>query len=207
MSPLPVVAACVLAYLVGAIPSGLLIGKATHGVDLRTVGSKNIGFTNAWRVLGAGPGIAVLIADVGKALAAAWFLPRWFDHAGWAYLYIAVAFCVMLGNMVNVFLKGGGGKGIGTGLGVFAALSPWGIAAGLVVFGVLLALFRYISLGALAATVTLCAVSWFKAPQPVFWLTALMTVIVFYKHRENIKRLLAGTERKFGRAGTERVER
>ncbi|MDX2177176.1 MAG: glycerol-3-phosphate 1-O-acyltransferase PlsY [Candidatus Sumerlaeia bacterium] len=189
------------AYLAGAIPTGLFVGKA-KGVDLREVGSKNIGFTNAWRVLGAGPGLVVLVVDVGKAFAAARYLPPLADSSA-AWVPAAAGIAVLLGNFFNVFLRGKGGKGVATGLGVFAALAPQSIGAAAVVFFLTVAATRYISLGSLLAVTVLLAGTLYWDDWPVRAIAALTWALVVYKHRENIGRLRAGTERKFGRAGSE----
>lgn len=196
------VAAIVLAYLVGAFPTGLIVGRAWNGTDLRTVGSKNIGFTNAWRVLGTVPGLIVLGIDCGKAYAGALMLP-WLVSASWSWwLPMAVAAALMLGNMVNVFLKGGGGKGIASGLGVFMALSPLAMTSGFVVWAVLLATTRYMSLASVCGAATLGATAFVFYPWYVAVVVAAASAAAIYKHKTNIQRLIAGTEPKFGRAGS-----
>ncbi len=202
MSALAFAGAVAAAYAVGAIPTGLLVGKA-KGVDLREHGSRNIGFTNAWRVLGAGPGLLVLVVDVGKAYAITWALMHWpearlFDHAP-----VVFALSTLLGNMFNVFLRGGGGKGIGAGLGVYLALAPKAMLSGVAVFLLLVIPTRYISLSSLAAATVLAIGTWLWYGSVVAGVTTAIVAVIYWKHRGNIKRLLAGTERKFGRAGSE----
>lgn len=190
-------AAIALGYVAGAIPTGLLVGKL-RGVDLREVGSKNIGFTNAWRVLGWKEGLAVLAIDAGKAAAATALLPRFLPHPEWPWLPVAVGFAVMLGNMVNVFLNAKGGKGIASGLGVFAVLSPYATALALALFIVAVAATRYISVGSIIATTALMGGSHTWAPPLVAWMMTAIWAFVIWKHRENIARLRRGEERKFG---------
>ena len=202
MPPVGVFIATLLGYLVGAFPTGYLIGRA-KGVDLRKHGSGNIGFTNAWRTLGAVPGLAVLFIDAGKAWAATLFLPQVLPTDGWAFAPSLVAIAVMVGNMFNIFLKGGGGKGIGTGLGVFLALAPKSMLACMAVCATLVALTRYISLGSLAGAFVLAASSWWWYSPIVASVTTAVVTVVFIKHKGNIQRLMAGTERKFGKAGSE----
>jgi glycerol-3-phosphate acyltransferase PlsY len=200
--PVGVLLAAICGYLVGAFPTGYLIGRA-KGVDLRKHGSGNIGFTNAWRTLGAVPGLAVLFIDAGKAWAGTLFLPQIFPTGDWAFAPSLVAICVMVGNMFNVFLKGGGGKGIGTGLGVFLALAPKSMFACIAVFAVISALTRYISLGSLMGAAVLAASSWYWYSPIVASVTTAVVSVVFVKHKGNIQRLMAGTERKFGKAGSD----
>jgi len=202
MPPVGALFAAICGYLIGAFPTGYLIGRA-KGVDLRKHGSGNIGFTNAWRTLGAAPGLAVLFIDAGKAWAGTLFLPQVFSTEGWAFAASLVAIAVMVGNMFNVFLKGGGGKGIGTGLGVFLALAPKSMFACFAVFAIISSLTRYISLGSLAGAFVLAASSWFWYDNIVASVTTAVVTVVFIKHKGNIQRLMAGTERKFGRAGSD----
>lgn len=201
MSALLGASAIALGYLAGAVPTGLMVGKL-RGVDLREAGSKNIGFTNAWRVLGWKEGLAVLAIDVAKAAAATALLPRYLPHPEWTWLPVAVGFAVMLGNMVNVFLRAKGGKGIASGLGVFAVLSPHATALALALFIVAVAATRYVSVGSIIATTALMGGSHAWAPPPVAWMMTVIWAFVLWKHRENIGRLRRGEERKFGAPAT-----
>lgn len=202
MSALAFAGAVAAAYAVGAIPTGLLVGKA-KGVDLREHGSRNIGFTNAWRVLGAVPGIVVLVVDVGKAYGIVWGLMRWPEAQLFGHAPVVFALATLLGNMFNVFLRGGGGKGIGAGLGVYLALAPKAMLSGVAVFLLLVFPTRYISLSSLAAATVLAIGTWAWYGPVAGTVTTLIVAVIYWKHRENIRRLLAGTERKFGRAGGE----
>jgi len=198
MDILMAMAALALGYLVGAIPSGLLIGKWTAGVDLREHGSKNIGFTNAVRVLGWKRGLPVLFIDVGKSWGATFFLPML--AGGFAYLPLFVGGMVMAGNTANVFLGFKGGKGVATACGVFLALTPVGLLAALAAFLLVIAATRYVSLGSIGAAVVLpAATAWRQGFGAMFVLTAVVGALVIIKHRSNIKRLMAGTENKVGR--------
>lgn len=169
------------------------------GIDLREHGSKNIGFTNAWRVVGPKLAIPVLVVDVGKAWLAVRFLPHLAESPTVLYT-VLVAGAVLLGNMLNVFIRGKGGKGVATGLGVFLALLPVPI---LIAFGVFLALAattRYVSLGSISAAAALpVATLCLEGPGPLFALAVVAGAGVIFKHRANIRRLLDGTESKFGK--------
>jgi len=181
----------VLAYLAGSIPFGLVVGKLFYGVDVRRHGSGNVGTTNVFRVLGKKAGVAVLVCDMLKgyipaALAAALFDP-------WFAIFIAAA--PVVGHMYSIFLKGRGGKGIATGAAVVLALVPLVFAIVLVAWIVLLLTTRYVSVASLAAAF-LVPVLTISLDEPVPYKIAgvLVAVIVWWAHRGNIQRLLAGEE-------------
>lgn len=182
------------AYLIGSIPTGLLLGKA-YGVDVRTEGSGNIGATNLYRTVGRKVGIITLISDCLKGLIPVLLvklstLPP--DLAAWVGL---AAFC---GHVFSVFLKFRGGKGVATALGVFLALAPLAVAIAVALFAVLMFLWRYVSLGSIsAAAVMPLAVFFLGGSKTVTIVTLIIALIVIVRHRENIRRLLSGNESKF----------
>jgi glycerol-3-phosphate acyltransferase PlsY len=192
---LPLFIGClVAAYLLGSIPTGLLLGKV-YGIDVRKEGSGNIGATNLYRTVGRKVGVLTLIFDCLKG-----FLPVLIvrklgisaEYAAWIGL---AAFC---GHVFSVFLRFKGGKGVATALGIFLALSPLAVAIALGVFLALVFKWRYISLGSItAAAVMPLAVSLLGGGRITVIVTALVAVVVIGKHHENIKRLVAGTENKF----------
>ena len=201
----------VAAYLIGSIPFGLLLGRWVHGVDLRELGSGNIGATNAGRVLGKPVGTTVLLLDVLKGLAptlAARLLvePDWPLALGWPTL---CGLAAVLGHIFPVWLGFKGGKGVATGLGVAIVLGPWAIAAGLVMFVLTTAISGYVALGSMLAAVTYAAVQgWLlreQWTQPDAWPLAAFTfgvpLLIVWAHRTNIARLRAGTEGKSWRRG------
>jgi glycerol-3-phosphate acyltransferase PlsY len=186
------------AYLLGAIPTGLLIGKWFAGIDLREQGSKNIGFTNAVRVLGWKLGLPVLFIDVGKGYVAAGVLPL-LAPEGSAALPVLMGLACLVGNLFNVFMNFRGGKGVATAFGVFLALAPIPILIALGAFLAVLALLRYVSLGSIVAAVTLCvSTGLIQGVGGVFWFTLFAAFVVIVKHRANIRRLLDGTENRVG---------
>lgn len=181
----------VLAYLVGSIPFGLVVGKLFYHVDVREHGSGNVGTTNVFRVLGVKAGIVVLVCDMLKgyipALIAAYFFNPWFA--------IFVAAAPVVGHMYSIFLKGKGGKGIATGAAVVAALVPTTFLIIMLVWVVLMLTTRYVSLASLSATFLVpILVIWFDDPLPYQIAAVLVTIVIFYAHRGNIGRLLHGKE-------------
>lgn len=181
----------VLAYLAGSIPFGLVVGKLFFDVDVRRHGSGNVGTTNVFRVLGKKAGVAVLICDMLKgyipaALAAALFDP-------WFAIFIAAA--PVVGHIYSVFLKGKGGKGIATGAAVVLALVPLVFVICLLTWIVLLLTTRYVSVASLTAALLVPVLTIaFNEPLPYEIAGVLVAIIVWWAHRDNIQRLLAGEE-------------
>lgn len=184
----------VAAYLVGSIPTGLLLGKA-YGVDVRKEGSGNIGATNLYRTVGRKVGILTLIGDCLKGLfpvLAVKYSTLPPSYAAWVGL---AAFC---GHVFSVFLKFKGGKGVATALGVFLALAPLAVAIAVAVFAALMLVWRYVSLGSIcAAAVMPVAVALLGGNRILIVVTLLIAVIVIARHLENIRRLIAGAENRF----------
>ncbi|WP_298266955.1 glycerol-3-phosphate 1-O-acyltransferase PlsY [Geobacter sp.] len=182
------------AYLLGSIPTGLLLARAL-GVDIRATGSGNIGATNVYRTLGRTVGIMTLVGDCLKGLVPVLVARRLgFDEAWVA----AAGLAAFLGHVYTVFLRFKGGKGVATALGVFLGISPLAVLAALGVFFGVVAKWRYISLGSItAAAVMPVAVAVVEGKPLVVALTLAVSVLVIWKHRENIRRLREGTENKF----------
>lgn len=206
MNPVLALAATLLVgYVSGSLPWGLWLGRWLRGVDVRTIGSGNLGATNVYRSLGPGIGIATLVLDIAKGALPVWLLPgspigaAFPGGAEWCAL--AAAFAAVAGH-VWTFLAGfKGGKGVATSAGVLLALSPpsFGVFAG--VFLVVLLLTRYVSLGsmvgAVAFSVALARFSPAGVASPSFVVGALLAALVILRHRDNIARLLKGEERRF----------
>jgi glycerol-3-phosphate acyltransferase PlsY len=191
------------AYLLGSIPFGFLVAKA-KGVDIRAVGSGNIGATNAMRVLGKPAGMFVLLMDALKGFGAVW-LAGWvvkpFDSgADLETLRIIAGIGAVLGHNYTCWLKFKGGKGIATTAGVYLALAWPAVVIALVVFILALLLTRYVSVGSIAAAVALPTAVWIKTPNNLFLgiVTTGLGALAIYKHKTNIRRLMAGTENRFG---------
>ncbi|NMC73272.1 MAG: glycerol-3-phosphate acyltransferase [Geobacteraceae bacterium] len=193
--PLHILLLIPAAYLLGSVPTGLLLARAFGGVDIRTKGSGNIGATNVYRTLGRKIGILTLAGDCLKGMlpvlaANALHLPD---------LWIAaVGVAAFLGHIFPVFLGFRGGKGVATALGVFLAASPLAVLAALGVFIVVLAAWRFVSLASITAAALMPALSALIDGKPMIVAMSLcIAAIVIYKHKDNIQRLRNGTENRF----------
>lgn len=199
----------VAAYLLGSVPFGFLVGKA-RGVDLRRVGSGNIGSTNIYRALGLRVALLVFLLDAGKGVAATRVLPA--ISAGdldVALLRLICGLGVVAGSVASVFMRFKGGKGVATGAGVFLGLAPLAAAICIAVWAALVAAFKYVSLGSLAAAALLPALVALLdrsgySRNPVFYLALVVACVVIVRHRSNIARLLGRREHKVGRSSVGR---
>ena len=194
------VTVAIAAYLLGSMPTGYLVARA-KGVDIRTVGSGNIGATNVFRILGKPAGIFVLVFDGLKGFAGCSWLVDGLIRAFQAnpeereYLRLVAGLFVILGHNYTCWLHFKGGKGIATSAGVLAALVPWALLIILILWITLFALTRYVSVASLAASFTLPLATWFTTKSGTLTLvTGAMGVLAIYKHKANIQRLLNGTE-------------
>jgi glycerol-3-phosphate acyltransferase PlsY len=216
----PLVAAIVaIAYVLGSIPFGLIVSKS-QGLDIREHGSRNIGATNVWRVMGRKWGLITFAGDVGKGLAAVlvgkWLAARWaihvplphgherLEHLGADFAGIAAAMGCILGHNFPVWLRFKGGKGVATSLGVIFGMMPLAALIVFAIWGVVFKVSRYVSLASLLAAVALPVVvvallflgglhGWGN-----FYFAVAAALLVIRRHRENIARLVAGTESRFG---------
>ena len=189
-------AGLVLVYLVGAVPMGYLVARVLR-VDIRAHGSGNIGATNVLRTLGKGPAVITLLLDVAKGYAAVWVALALGPEPWWGSVGALVA---VGGNCWSVFLGFRGGKGMATGLGAFLHLMPLAVLPAVLVWGAVAATLRYVSLASLSASLSVPIV-------PVLlgryhWSEALaalaVALFIALRHRDNVARLLSGTERKLG---------
>lgn len=188
----------VAAYLLGATPTSYLVGRLARGIDLRQHGSGNLGATNALRVLGWKAALPVMIFDVFKGWFPTVYLPLW-DGApgGWALAYGAAA---IVGHVFSVWVGFRGGKGVATSAGVFLALAPWAVLIGFIVWGVTMTLSRIVSLASLLAALVLPVAVFVTNEPPIeLGLSVALAAFVFYAHRANIRRLVAGEEARIGR--------
>jgi acyl phosphate:glycerol-3-phosphate acyltransferase len=185
---------CAAAYVAGSIPFGMVLARA-KGIDLRQVGSGNIGATNVGRAMGKGWAIAVLVADAAKGFVPVW-LGRHFGLPPWAIA--AAGGAAIIGHMFTVFLRGRGGKGVATSLGVALALSPISALIGFGAYVVVFATTRLSSLGSLVGiwTFALLFVLREQSPRPLTALALGAVSLVTLRHRENIARLVRGEEKR-----------
>ncbi len=213
-----IVVIVIAAYLLGSIPFGLIVSKA-HGIDIREHGSKNIGATNVWRVMGKKWGLLTFMADVLKGVAAV-LLAKWIA-ANWEirvpqlhghervellpqdYAGIAAAMGCILGHSFPVWLRFKGGKGVATSLGVIFGMMPLVALADFVLWAIVFKLSRYVSLASIVAaaalpvfTITFIFAGWVEG-WGYFYFAVATGLLVIRRHRENIKRLAAGTENRF----------
>jgi glycerol-3-phosphate acyltransferase PlsY len=195
----------VAAYLLGSIPAGYLVAKA-KGIDIRTVGSGNIGATNVFRTLGKPLGILVLVVDGLKGFAAcSWlvdFVVRPFAVAPDKIecLKIVAGICAVLGHNYTCWLKFKGGKGIATSAGVYFALAPLAAGIALGAWIIVFALVRYVSVASIAAAVALPTAVWLTKDSLFLGIvTTALGLLAIFKHKGNIQRLLNGTEQRVGR--------
>lgn len=190
----------ILCYLIGAIPFGYLLVKLKTGEDVRAEGSGNIGATNVLRTQGRVLGIVTLVLDALKGFGAVWAMAKVTEDSFVSLIWVsAAALAVMLGHIYPVFLGFKGGKAVATFIGAFAYLTPWPLLAVLIVFVIVVAATRYISLGSVVAAASFPFGVWLIAhPAPVVLTASLIAAaIIVYKHKDNIGRLRSGTENVF----------
>lgn len=187
----------VVAYLFGAIPFGLLVARS-RGVDIRQQGSGNIGATNVFRVIGKGWGIFTFVLDAFKGFIPSFVFPR-LAHLDpvWGVLFGIVA---ILGHSFPVYLKFKGGKGVATSAGMLLGVAPLAVGAGFVCWVLCLVLSRYVSLSSIVAAIAVAITVWIQDKGLVVNIAlTVLALLVIWLHRANIKRLLNGTENRFGK--------
>jgi acyl phosphate:glycerol-3-phosphate acyltransferase len=204
--PLGSLLVVVIAYLLGSIPTGYLLVRFFRKQDIRNIGSGNIGATNVIRSGAKGLGAATFLLDLLKGCCAVWvgaalapyLLPSWPIRN----VEALAAVCAVLGHMFPVWLRFKGGKGVATGFGVFLVAAPWAALSAFAVFLLILAISRFVSLGSILGAASFPVFAWFlvTGERPVFFLAvqAIVALLIMVKHHENIRRLFAGTESKFG---------
>lgn len=209
----------IAAYLLGSIPFGLIVSKS-QGLDIREHGSKNIGATNVWRVLGKKWGLTTFIADVLKGVAAVlfakWLAARWaihvplphgherIDFLAQDYAGIAAAMGCIIGHSAPVWLRFKGGKGVATSLGVLFGMMPLVAVSDFILWAIVFKASRYVSLASIVGaaalpvfTIAYLFAGWVEG-WGYFYFAVATGLLVIRRHRDNIKRLVAGTENRFG---------
>ncbi len=189
------------AYLLGAVPTSYLVARLIAGVDLRQHGSKNLGATNLFRLLGWRAAVPVAVFDVAKGAAPVLAYVAVTRQPAWWALVVGAA--AVLGHVFSPFVGFRGGKGVATAAGVFLAYLPAAIGLAAVVWVGLVAATGYVSVGSIAAAVTFPV--WVRLlyadRDSAFWVAAAVALFVIFNHRSNIGRLMAGTESRFRRGG------
>lgn len=203
----------VLAFLLGTIPSGYLLYRWRQGKDIRHEGSGNIGATNVMRRAGARLGLLTLCCDAGKGWLAVWLAAHWLHlsapptpgvpappSAAWIWLAAAMLLA-LAGHIFTPWLKFRGGKGVATGLGIFLALAPRAVAFAVLLFVLIVAVSRYISLASVLASLALpglIALIYGRAyPEAIYAAAVAAALLIVVRHAANLRRLLAGTEHRF----------
>lgn len=183
-------------YLLGSVPTGLILTKLFSKVDPRKIGSKNIGATNIFRTAGRSLGIFTLVGDLLKGAIPVVIAIQW----GESNLWIAVSgLSPFLGHIFPIFLGFKGGKGVATALGVYFVISPIAVLIELLVFAGIVWKWRFISLGSIACATTIpILIAFFRSDsQAYFIISVIMAALILYRHQPNISRLLQGTENKW----------
>ena len=213
MNYLYIALALLAAYLLGSIPTALWVGRRFFGLaDIREHGSGNAGATNTFRVLGPKAGTAVLLVDALKGFVAAYCLPEWLVDQGAIapehelYFKLACGVLAIVGHIFPIFAQFRGGKGVATVLGMMLGVAPATVGVCLLVFVVMLLLFRYVSLASMSAGVTFALLQLLPQVRPaqpfMVYVGFVLAALLIYTHRANIGRLRAGTESRvplFGR--------
>lgn len=187
--------AILAAYLLGATPTSYLAGKLGRGIDLREHGSKNLGATNVYRILGWKYAIPVALIDIAKGAVPVLLAPT----TRYAWLPVAVGGAAVLGHMFSPYVSFKGGKGVATAAGMFLALAPVAVLLAILVWGVCLWLTGYVSLSSIVAvlSVPLSVALLQPGSTHAFWASVALVALIVVAHRRNIRRLIAGTENRF----------
>ena len=212
------IVASVAAYLLGSIPFGFVTAKLVASTDIRSLGSGNIGATNVARAMGAKWGIAVLVLDCLKGSVSVWLFPQLvLDAADSAaatlqHVQVGCGVSAILGHMFPCWLRFRGGKGVATALGVVVVLAPWATLAAFIGFATVFAVFRIVALSSMIAAVVFAVAQtvmlWPQPFAPTSWSIAAFSlaipVLIIFRHRSNLSRLLRGEEPKFQLASGKR---
>lgn len=198
-------AALSLGYLSGSLPWGLWLPRWFRGVDVRKLGSRNLGATNVYRTLGPAIGVPVLLLDIAKGLLPTLFVPGLAISAGFPggseWCRLGVGLAAVLGHVFTLFAGFKGGKGVATTAGVLLALSPPAFAVFAIVFVATVAVSRFISLGSVLGSIAFAAALGITAPSgvksPTFGFGVAIALLVIVRHKDNLSRLARGEEARF----------
>lgn len=192
-------------YLLGAIPTSYLVARLAKGIDLRQVGSGNLGSTNLYRTLGWRYAVPVAMFDIAKGAVPVLVFASYAGATVWIALLLG--FAAIVGHVFSVFVRFKGGKGVATAAGVVLGLAPMPTLVAAAIWALVVRLSGYVSLGSISAAIVLPIAVLLLTPElrPAFWLFVVLGAFVVVTHRANIKRLLAGTESRFGRRASDAV--
>ncbi len=202
----------IVAYLFGSFPTAIIAGRLLKGIDIREHGSGNMGATNVLRVLGWKAGLSVLLIDMFKGFVPVYWLAPILTNAPpdqLVYFRILAAIAAIAGHIWTVFASFKGGKGVGTAAGVFLGLAPMALSIALLTFIGIVWISRYVSLGSLLAALVFIGVLLLQRfvmgdfiPNALLIVSGLIVLLIWIAHRENIKRLVSGTENKISFSGS-----
>ena len=192
----------IISYLIGSIPNGIIIARIFCRIDPTKSGSGNIGATNVYRTAGKIPGILTLILDILKGFIPV-YLAKYYDFDFQVILFVGLA--AFLGHLFPVYLKFKGGKGVATAIGVFLSLTPLAVLIAAIIFIIIAYIWRYISLASMISAFLLPAIikiliifKVYSYPDSLVYFAGTISILIIYKHRANIERLIQGKEFKFG---------
>ncbi len=197
----------IIAFLIGGIPFGLILGYLFGYGDIRRRGSGNIGATNVWRIAGPTAAAVAFAGDIGKGFLAVWLCTQLYQTT-WPVPVTAACLLTgiltILGHVFSPYLKFRGGKGVNTALGVFLYLLPVETVIAIAIFALMVMIFRYISLGSMTAAVSFAVILWcekylfHRQIEIIYvWVSIFLAIFILYTHRGNIRRLFSGTENRF----------
>lgn len=202
-----------ISYLLGSIPTSIILSKVFGGIDIREHGSGNAGGTNVVRVLGWKIGIFVMIIDVLKGtVATAWVSQMQLINSNTVSIFdpfmlsVICGIAAIIGHVWTIFAKFRGGKGVATGMGMMIALSPIDISVGVIIFIIIVSITKYVSVGSMFGVASIVLSIFIRknifnaeiqGSEILLWSTSLISLFIIFTHRANIKRLLSGTENKF----------
>jgi glycerol-3-phosphate acyltransferase PlsY len=183
-------------YLLGSIPTGLILAKLFTKVDPRKLGSKNIGATNIFRTAGKALGIFTLVGDLLKGAIPVWIAIHWGESDLWI---AASGLTPFLGHVFPIFLGFKGGKGVATALGAYLVISPIAVLIEFIIFAGIVWKWRFISLGSITCATTIpILIAFFRSDSKLYFvLSVIIAALILYRHQANISRLLQGTENKW----------
>ena len=191
--------AILASYLLGATPTSYIAGRVGRRIDLRAHGSKNLGATNVYRILGWKYAIPVALFDIAKGAIPVLFFSQWAGAAQHPWLPVVLGGAAVLGHMFSPYVSFKGGKGVATAAGMFLALAPVAVLLAILVWVLSLWLTGYVSLSSIVAVLTVpVSISLLQPGSPyTFWASVALVALIIFAHRRNISRLVAGTESRF----------